>query len=185
MFYNGRHLQKKSCTRSKSVALLVSLVLIIVCAVGGTVAWLVAKTTPVQNTFTPGKVSCTVEENFDANTGVKGDVKIKNTSDVNAYIRVRLVGYNKEADDIIGGSADWLNKINTNNDNWFKDGDYYYYKTSVASGAATSNLIDNCTLEDGQVLEILAEAIQATPTTAVTEAWRVTVDSNGNLTKGA
>ena len=46
----------------KALALMMALVLVVGCAVGGAVAWLTEKTEPVTNTFTPGRL---VEEKAD------------------------------------------------------------------------------------------------------------------------
>ena len=48
--------------KKKSLALLVALVLAIGCVIGGTLAWLTAKTDPVVNTFTYGDINITLEE---------------------------------------------------------------------------------------------------------------------------
>ncbi|MBQ8648189.1 MAG: hypothetical protein IJ484_08615, partial [Oscillospiraceae bacterium] len=43
-------------------ALLLALVLMIGCAIGGTLAWLIADTGPVTNTFTYGNIDLTLDE---------------------------------------------------------------------------------------------------------------------------
>ena len=48
--------------KKKSLALLVALVLAIGCVIGGTLAWLTAKTDPVVNTFTYGDINITLSE---------------------------------------------------------------------------------------------------------------------------
>ena len=190
MLYEGKHIRKENRKKrrfqTKVTVLCTSLALTVCCVIGGTLAWLTANTKPVENIFDPAHVSCEVQEEFDSSTGVKENVQIKNTSDIPAYIRVRLVGYNKDAKgDIIGGAAEWLKDIPVEtNGNWFKAGNYYYYKVPVEPGKFTNNLITTCTLQDGQVLEILAEAIQSEPTDAVVDSWHVIVDENGNISKG-
>lgn len=175
--------QRKSHNVSKTVALCVSLVLVIVAVAGGTLAWLSTQTKPVVNTFSPNHIECRVEEKFDENTGKKENVKIKNTSDVNAYIRVKVVAYDvDEAGNILGGTGDWLSKVEFSEGNWFKEGEYYYFKSAVAPNEFTDILIKEHTLQKNQVLEILAEAIQSEPSSAVNESWKdVRVDENGML----
>ena len=72
-------------------------------------------------------------------------------------------------------------------DNWFDGGDgCYYYKNVVNVGASTANLLANgekITLTTGQVVEVLAEGIQATPIDAVKAAWGEAIANE--LTKGA
>lgn len=48
--------------KKKSLALVLALAMIVVCVVGGTLAWLTAKTSDVKNTFTTSDVSITLEE---------------------------------------------------------------------------------------------------------------------------
>lgn len=48
--------------KKKSLALVLALAMIVVCVVGGTLAWLTAKTDDVKNTFTTSDISITLEE---------------------------------------------------------------------------------------------------------------------------
>lgn len=172
-------------TGKKLIALCAALVLVIG-TVGATIAWLTAKTNPVVNTFDPSHVSCKVDENFNSESGLKEHVKIQNTSDIPAYIRVRLVSYNKDGDAIIGGAGALPQDDDLNLADWVKIGAYYYCKAPVAAGEFTQELIKSYQLKEGQVLEVLAEAIQSEPAKAVTEAWDVSVDAEGNIqNKGA
>ena len=189
MLYEGKHIRKESRKKrhfqTKITVLCASLALAVCCMIGGTLAWLTADTEPVKNIFDPAQVSCEVLEEFNSSTGAKENVRIKNTSDIPAYIRVRLVGYNKDAEgNIIGGAVEWLKDIPIEpSENWFQVGNYYYYKLPVEPDKNTDNLIANCMLKNGQVLEILAEAIQSQPSDAVESAWAdVDVVENGNLT---
>lgn len=56
----------------RSVALLVAIALLIGCAAGGTMAWLMDKTTAVTNTFTVGNIDITLTES-DADVDIDGD----------------------------------------------------------------------------------------------------------------
>lgn len=49
-------------TGYKSMALLLAMVLLVGCAIGSTLAWLTAKTTPVTNTFTTSDIDITLTE---------------------------------------------------------------------------------------------------------------------------
>ena len=80
----------KHLNRKKTVLLLAMVVLILAGAVGGTLAYIVTSSGPVQNTFTPAHVTCAVEEDFSDNT-IKKDVKIRNTGNTSAYIRAAIV----------------------------------------------------------------------------------------------
>ena len=82
-----------------------------------------------------------------------------------------------------------------NETDWFERDGFYYHISSVASGEASAVLIyslvqlNTDTVPDGYTLhvEVIAQTIQALGTVdggitpAVTDAWKVNVDSNGNL----
>lgn len=176
--------------RGRMATVVLSLVLLLALAVGGTVAWLNARTPKVTNTFTPAHVTCEVEETFDKTTGVKTDVNVKNTSDIDVYIRVKLVTYRtNDAGQHIGGTAEL--PAFTLGENWVEKDGYYYYTLPVAPGKTpAANLADKMTLTasyddaDGgkQALDVMAEAIQSAPEEAVADAWGVKI-AQGSVTK--
>lgn len=53
--------------KKKSIAVVLALVLLVCCAVGGVLAWLTATTGPVVNTFTVGNVDITLAESENLN----------------------------------------------------------------------------------------------------------------------
>lgn len=185
----------KRGTKGKAGAFIISLLVLLTVTVGGTVAYLVASTTPVVNTFTPSQVSCSVTESFNGVT--KSDVVVKNDSNINAYLRVKLVTYRvNENSQHIGGTANILDF--TLGSGWFNGGDgyYYYSKPVVPNGVTPSLTADGLILTgsyndvDGgkQAIDVMAEAIQAEGknadgTPAVTDAWGVTVADNGTISK--
>lgn len=176
--------------RGRMATVVLSLVLLLALAVGGTVAWLNARTPKVTNTFTPAHVTCEVEETFDKTTGVKTDVNVKNTSDIDVYIRVKLVTYRtNDAGQHIGGTAEL--PAFTLGENWVEKDGYYYYTLPVVPGKTpAANLADKMTLTasyddaDGgkQALDVMAEAIQSAPEEAVADAWGVKI-AQGSVTK--
>ena len=171
----------------RSLVLVASVLVLLLAVAGGTLAWLAAQTDGVINTFDPAHVSCAVMENFDGET--KSNVNVKNTGDIPAYIRVRLVTYRvNDAGQHIGGTA--TIPPFTPGTNWVKYGEYYYYTLPVAAGGApAADLISSINLTgsyndaDGgkQVIEVMAEAIQSSPAKAVGESWGVTI-SKGSVT---
>ena len=177
--YHGSRVSKTN--RPKHFAGLLALVLILVCTVGGTVAYLVAHTDPVVNTFTPGEVSCQVEEKFEGNN-VKTEAVVKNTGNVPAYIRVAVVANTIDGEGNITGmetlEEDWLNTAE-----WTEVDGFYYYNGVVQPNAETANLLNaNIDLTDIQVT-ILASAIQSMPDEAVKDAWKMSYNSStGNWT---
>lgn len=191
--YHGKFDPRKAPAKrakKRMTALVLSLVLLLALGIGGTLAFLVDNTSPVTNTFTPAQVSCHVTESFDGTT--KNNVNVVNDSDITAYIRVKLVTYRvNDAGQHIGGIAEI--PYFTPGEGWFEQNGYYYYSQPVvAGGSPATNLIDSialtgsCSDADGgkQVIEVMAEAIQSVPTSVVAEKWKVTVDTNGTLTKG-
>lgn len=58
---NGKYAKRRGVA-SKTLALVVVMMLVIGCTIGGTIAWLTAKTAPVVNTFTVGDINITLAE---------------------------------------------------------------------------------------------------------------------------
>lgn len=180
--YSGAHVKprKKSGGR-RPLLLLVSLVLILALAVGGTVAWLNSSSGPVENTMIPGEVPITINETFA--DGVKSGVSVTNKGNIDAYIRVAIVAnaVNAEGNVVAGNKPGYT--INTAN--WQELDGYYYYKGAVAPDGTTKELFtEPVTVTDGE-LNILAESIQVLGgyggKTASEYAWGV-VYNNGSWT---
>lgn len=141
--YNGKYTKPpmKSHRRgSKRIStVMLSLLLLLTFAIGGTLAYLVTDTAPVENTFTPGSVSCQVEENADENNRVnfngteKKNINVRNTGSADSYIRVKLLSYRVNADGkTIGGEAPLI--LPPLGEGWVRYGDHYYYTKPVAPG---------------------------------------------------
>ena len=167
----------------RSLVLVVSVLVLLLAVAGGTLAWLNAQTDGVVNTFTPAQVSCKVTEEFKGET--KKNVNVENTGNIDAYIRVKLVTYRvNDAGQHIGGTA--AIPTFTPGQGWVPhDGYYYYTKPVEPNKKPEADLISSITLEsytdaDGgkQVIEVMAEAIQSVPDTAVKDAWGVTISEN-------
>ena len=195
--YHGKHsVSRAGCAprrprMSRTALVMSAVVLVLGAAIGGTVAWLAANTPGLTNTFTPGEVKCTVEESFDGTT--KQNVKIKNTGNTDAYIRAKVVVTWKDAaGNVYGGAtpvADTDYTITYRTSGWIQVGDYWYCTQPVAPDATnnlTPELISEAKPVDGKApagyalsIEILAEAIQSSPASAVQEAWGF-VPGSGN-----
>lgn len=195
--YHGKYEAKHTAHRTQAVGgrgqgrkagtLLLSLLLAVALAIGGTVAYLTTNSDPVRNSFTPSYVDCEVTESFNGTT--KSNVNVTNTGDTEAYIRVKLVTYRvNDQGQHIGGTATIPSF--TPGTNWVAYGDYYYYTLPVAPKAKpAADLIDSIALTgeypdaDGgkQVIEVMAEAIQSGPANAVGDSWGVSV-SEGSVT---
>lgn len=200
----GRYSSGRYRIPVRSLILLLTLVLLIGSGIGMTVGFLSTRTEPVRNDFTYGKVSCEVLETFgkDNSRYIKRDVRIKNTGNTSAYIRVLLVFTWKDANGNVYVNKPQINKdyqINPDISNGWSIyqnsiGTFsYYYKYPVAAGDETPNLIDSLSQIPGVVgpengkyalsVEIVADAVQAEPADAVKNAWDgATVDADGTLT---
>lgn len=175
----------------RKAALILSLCLIFALAVGTTVALLKANTTPVTNTFTAAKSEIKINENVE--NGKKSSIQVENIGTATSYVRVKLVmnWVSKDGKTISGEPVNI--DVNYDTDKWFKQDGIYYYKTPVgpkdSDNNMTANLLKDPITEptDGKPagchleVTVLAESIQAAPSTAVESAWAVTV-ANGTLT---
>ena len=182
----------KELRGAKKLNLILGLLLVALLGVAGTYAYLIATTSPVENSFTPATVSCKIDETFTNN--IKTNVRIKNTSDVDAYIRASIVVSFVDTDENTVGivpvlGTDYTMELNLNGTSWFKGGDgFYYCRAKVAPSDFKPVLITEAKPIGNSPyrlkIEIVASAIQSLPTNAVTDAWGVTVDSNGMITEG-
>lgn len=178
----------------RKAALILSLCLIFALAVGTTFALLKASTAPVQNTFTAAKSETHIVEEFEGSQ--KKSIKVQNTGTATSYVRVKLVmNWVDDKENVVSG--DNLPKVLLKEgSDWFlgTDGIYYYTKPVAPNGGTTSNLLENNpikepTTEEGKPagchleVTVLAESIQAAPSSAVTNAWGVKVDADSNLTE--
>ena len=198
--YKGKHLKHENPSRwNKSKAMLVSLLLIIGITVGGTLAYIVADSGPVKNTFTPSEVTTTVDE--DVSNGVKTSVRIKNTGDTTAYIRAAVViTWQDENGNVLGElpaeETDYTITYNLDS-GWKKGADGFYYWTAPvlsddedAFNCHTGVLINSCKAKQTKTIgtgadavtyslavEIIGSGIQSVPASVVVEEWSSGVSS--------
>ena len=169
----------------------------IAAAVGLTLAFMFKKAEKT-NLFIPAEVACAVREKLDNKevTGIavgseKSDIRVENTGNVKEFIRLRLVSYYVDADEnIVGTVSSQYPALILKND-WIAGANRtYYYPYPVEPGSLTGILCEPFTLgqtqlENGtvvyQVMEVIAEAVQAEPSDAAQEVWGVTVE-NGVVT---
>ena len=176
-------MKKRSLTSRFVPALLVALIL----ACGTVFAYMFRQTEIKTTTFTPAKVLCEVYAPLTADDKIDS-VTLKNTSNIDAYLRVRLVTYWVDGDGDVAAKSSPALSVDYDEAKWVAgSGNTFYFKTPV-SPEATENLTTNLLktpvelkTEDGykQVVDIFGEAIQADPTKAVTESWQVTLEDDG------
>lgn len=175
--------------QKKKRRLLIALVCIglLACSVSGVYAYLKDSTETLSNEFVPAKVTCSVEENFA--DGIKSNVQVRNTGNVDAYIRVAVVATFVSEDGKVLSTApkegsDYL--VNWSATDWMKGTDgYWYYLWPVAPGETTTTLIESAyglsSPADYRLhLQILASGVQSAPDLAVQDAWGVSV-LNGEI----
>lgn len=117
-----KHNANRRSVSSRMFIAMLALVLVIGCAVGGTVAWLVAKTDPVVNTFTYGDINITLTETKPENK----QAKIIPGVDIEKNPKVTVKA---------GSEACWL-FVEVKEENWpdFKDGDARKVSYAIADG---------------------------------------------------
>ena len=98
---NGKFLKRrKSFFKKKSLVLVLTLVMLLSTAIGGTLAWLVDSTPQLKNTFTTANINVTLTETFNAKS--EG-----NTSEKNDIWKAQMIpGYTYKKDPKVEVSAD-------------------------------------------------------------------------------
>ena len=181
---SGRH----GIRMNRTAVLLIAIILLISTAVGSTVAFLATKTEPVENAFEYANVSCEVMQ--DRDTEGSSIVKVENTGTISAYIRAAVVVNWMDTDGNIAASVPegYSYDLTYSSGSWAQGTDgFFYYLLPVAPGALTEGNLLTCTVacpEDPEYtlsVEVLTEAIQGTPASAVNEAWNVKVDGDDKL----
>lgn len=179
---NNEHKKNGVFTKLKLWILSLSLSSIIasVLVVGVTLAFLFSITASKENLFFPGYVDCEVVEDFDGTT--KASIKIQNTGNTDAYIRVHMVSYYQNTSGSVIAQTSSVPEFDLG-DNWTYASDgYYYYKLPVAPGDQTGEMLashivlsqkkdNDGNVVSNQVVEVFAEAVQAYPEDAVVYAW--------------
>lgn len=186
------------------IVLIISAIVIFV-SVSAVMAYMLRESSDITNVFVPANVDCEVIETFEDNK--KTSIKVENKSNIKTYIRLRVVAYWQDSKGNIvvreegGPEIEFGTKWTYDTEKWFYDAaeNTFYYKSAVNVGASTSELLKLGGTFDGiqlnavtkdvngveftyhPVITFIAEAVQAEPNGAVTYAWGVDVDSNGNL----
>ena len=168
-----KHETPQSRRTKKPAILIVSLVLLLVAAVGGTVAYLQTISDQVTNTFTPAEVK--IDPYEETTPTSKSNIKFQNTGDVPVYIRATLAIYWKDDEgNIVPKPSDGKVEGGSVQDGWTQDGHIFYYNPKVAPGKWTDPMLSTITVTypDGYTcyIDVHAEAIQA-------EGWGDSMDT--------
>lgn len=155
--------------------ILIAALIVALALCGSVIAYMFRKTEYKDNQFTPAEVSCKVAEVFDGEQ--KTSIQVKNTGNIDAYLRVRLVSYWVDTDGNIVAKPSEMPKINMVAD-WIEGlNNTYFYQKPVAPDELTDNMLSSPIIlakdENGysQVIEVFAEAIQSEPQNAVISSW--------------
>lgn len=147
-----------------------------------------------ENEFILGTINPVVLETVDKSEKTKKDIKVKNNGNSDIFVRVNIIyNFNDEDNNIIGVTPiiDTDYTVQASSPNWIKDENdgYYYYKYAVSPNETTDNLIDEIKIlyngnDKHVVVNVLAEAIQASPTRAISELWHKHVVDNVIVIEG-
>lgn len=172
--------------KRKAILAVTLIVLLLSVAVGTTLAYLFDQTDSITNTFTPTNLPNEVVEGFEGNT--KTYAEIKNNGNIAAYIRAKVVVTWQDAEgnvlkDVPKEETDY--SITYCNGKWSEKDGFWYYSEPVKAGESTDELFKNCkplksAPSEGYTLhvEVLAQSIQAEPSSAVKDAWGFVPGSN-------
>jgi len=187
-------------TRAKVLAVLLALALLVGGAVGGTLAWLTAKTDSVTNTFTVGNINITLKESENLNlkmvpgSTIKKDPKVTVLANSEACYLFVKVEKSETLDTYISYEmADgWELLAGENNVFWRRHG-----ATDNTDGTSVSVLKDDQVTVNGSVtkeqmdalnkagavqptLTFTAYAVQQANVDSATDAWGYTTNPSGN-----
>ena len=179
---------KANFGKRNKIAVLIAVVglSVALCTIG-VYAYLSAKTDSVTNEFVPAKVSCVVQETFQ--DGVKSNVTVQNTGNIDAYIRAAVVVNFVSDDGKVSAvtpkeNVDYI--VTWGATGWRRGTDgYWYYANAVLPEALTDPLIETAEAVSAPTgfslnIRIIATAIQSAPDAAVQDAWGIT-PLNGEL----
>lgn len=173
----------------KSMALMVSVLLILMLSVGGILAYLTTVSSPVMNTFKPTEVTTEVTETRSGST--KSNVQIKNTGDVTAWIRASIiVTWQNEAGEIYGKAPEYgvdytMSKLASG---WTQGDDgFLYYTSPVEPEDSTGVMYAEIKSVEGKnpegyylTVEIIGSGIQHKPAKVFNENWAASSGLNAN-----
>ena len=184
--YQPKHLNRVNGRTKyrKSGVLIVSLILLLTLAVGGTVAYLMDATDLLVNTFKPTEADIEIEEEFDDN--VKSVVTVVNKKDFPVFVRATFAIYWTDTKGVIVEPNTCKHSDVVVAEPWVEypaGSGIYYYPYELPVGEETTNLLADPIrveimpegVEYNLVVEVISEAIQAMPREAVKEAWGVTM----------
>lgn len=197
----------KSASNKKKLSMIIVVAIILNVTLMGTIAYLIDRTEEIVNIFNPGTVTTEVDEKVENDR--KSEIKVTNTGNTDAYVRIALVAYRVKTDESgnvvfdangnpvrIGGAINAPTPETDKNFNlaadWIEHNGHYYYTKPVAPGESVYLLADQSYITliqfndaDGGVmaLDVMASGIQANPKSVVETEWGLTVAEDGTISK--
>ena len=174
----------KRMRNTKTMLVLAMVMLVLACAVGGTIAFLIDTTDTVTNTFTPARVTCqVVEGNFiDKVSTTKENVRIQNTGNTDAWIRATVVANWVDGNGKIVAPCEVnLGEVS----GWTQKDGYYYYNQIVPPTDKTSYLITSYKPTGGPEgahleMTIVCQAVQSNLGNTAYDAFEKAATGIGN-----
>ncbi len=179
------HANRRSVS-SKAFAAVLALVLVLGCALGGTVAWLVAKSDPVVNTFSYGDININLEETTGSSykiipgVDIAKDPKVTVEADSEAcwlFVKVDEVG-TFVADKVTYSVADGWTALTGQPGVYYRevgavtaDTDFYVLKDNVVKVSDTLTKEDIKDIPTGPTLTFTAYAVQKDGIADAATAW--------------
>ena len=179
------HANRRSVS-SKAFAAVLALVLVLGCALGGTVAWLVAESDPVVNTFTYGDININLEETTGSSykiipgVDIAKDPKVTVEADSEAcwlFVKVDEVG-TFVADKVTYSVADGWTALTGQPGVYYRevgavtaDTDFYVLKDNVVKVSDTLTKEDIKDITTRPTLTFTAYAVQKDGIADAATAW--------------
>ena len=171
-------------TQGMKLIIAIACIILTCSTIAGIYAVLMGKTDAVTNTFALGAITCDINETFDGI--VKSNVSIRNTSEVEAFIRadINVTWMSNDGTSVYSDTPVLGIDYNMvlNQDDWFEGADgHYYHKGIVKSGELSDVLIRTAEMLNGATqpngfhlsIEVISSSIQANPRKAIKDAWYV------------
>ena len=173
---------RRRSVSSRAFIALLALVLVIGCVAGGTVAWLVAKTDPVVNTFTYGKIDITLTEtertyNIVPGVALAKDPKVTvKAGSEDCWLFVKVGQPIAFADGVSYGIADGWTKLEDGV--YYRevpkadtDSEYYVLKNNEVTVSSALTKEDIAKVGGSPTLTFTAYAVQKENITTAADAW--------------
>ena len=167
-----KHIDLKELFRKSRTAVIILAVMLTIGSVGGVYAYLASKTEPVRNVYKVADIDCDVD--LDADT-------VTNNGNIPARVRTAVVVNWVDANDEIVYVAPEDYTVTVTASGWTESGGYYYYDGIASPAESIAAPVVSASLNEANdaltaKITILAEAIQATPANAASEAWGYSFD---------